>query len=127
MSKWLENNKLCFGVIERDSGKIVAKVWCDLKEFNFPACYRLLDDDEAYIFSSFCKPEHRGNGLAAVMRVELFKALHDRGIRRCCSYTNYFNHYARNYKTRIGSINKSLHLHLSVWGMKSNFTLKRYS
>ena len=54
--------KLCFGV--RDNSRLIAKMWCDLNEFNYPANYRKLAADEVYLYSAFVDPEYRGHGLA---------------------------------------------------------------
>ena len=62
----LRLGRLCYAL--KDGPRIVAQMWCDLEAFNHLPHYRLLQDDEAYLFNAITDPEFRGHGLAPLMR-----------------------------------------------------------
>lgn len=123
---WFAQGKLCFGV--RDQSRLIAKMWCDLDEFNYPPNYRRLDDDEVYLYAAFADPEYRGQGLAPLMRARGYAALRDMGRNRFYSYTSYYNTAARRFKLKLGARNEALRLYIEIFGKWSGtFTLRRYN
>lgn len=126
ISRWLQEGVLCFGV--RDQSRLIAKMWCDPNEFNFPPNYRKLEDDEVYLFAAYSDPDYRGQGLAPLMRSAGYAALRDKGKSRFYSYTEYFNTPARRFKEKLGARNEKLRLHIGLFGKWSKtMTLRRYN
>jgi len=122
---WFGEGKLCFGV--RDGSKLVAKMWCDLEAFHFPPNYRLLEDDEVYLYAACVARDYRGKNLAPLMRSACCVALREMGRSRFYSYTDYFNYPARRFKEKLGAKNEALRIHVDLFGKWSNtWTLKRY-
>ena len=116
---------LCYAV--KDRGKIIAFMWCDSKEFNFPPNHRLLDEGEVYLFAAYTDPAYRNRNLATYMRTRCYEALRDRGFSRFCSYTNYFNMPARQFKLKVGAINELLRIHIGLFGrIDKTWTVRRY-
>ena len=125
LTRWFEKGILCFGIW--DEANLVAKMWCDPNEFNYPPNYRKLDDDEVYLFAAFSDPEYRGQGLAPLMRGAGYAALRDKGKSRFYSYTEFFNTPARRFKEKLGARNELLRLHIGLFGKWSKtLTLRRY-
>lgn len=126
IERWLQEGVLCFGV--RDETRLIAKMWCDPNEFNYPPNYRKLEDDEVYLFAAYSDPDYRGQGLAPLMRSAGYAALRDKGKSRFYSYTEYFNTPARRFKEKLGARNEMLRLHIGLFGKWSKtMTLRRYS
>lgn len=124
--KLFREGKLCYGV--RDGSPVVAKMWCDLKEFNFAPNYRKLADDEVYIFGAYVHPDYRGENLAPVMRAACYASLRKMGRTRFYSFTDYFNSAARRFKAKLGARDEALRLHIDLFGKWSKtLTLRRYS
>jgi hypothetical protein len=117
---------LCYAV--RGGGRIVAKMWCDLEEFNIQTCFRKLGSREAYLFNAYTDPTVRGHSLAPFMRQQCYAALRAMGRDSFYSYTDYFNTASRRFKNKLGAIDESLGVHVSLFGRLSRtFTLRRYS
>jgi len=115
---------LCYAV--KDGSRIVAKMWCDLEEFNFPTCFRKLESHEAYLFNAYTDPTVRGHSLAPFMRQQCYAALRARGRDTFYSYTDYFNTASRRFKYKLGAVDESLRLHVSLFGhLSRTFTLRR--
>lgn len=126
ISAWFREGKLCYGV--RDDSRLVAKMWCDRDEFNFPPNFRKLDNDEVYLFAAFADPEYRGRGLAPLMRTAAYAALREMGCTRFYSYTDFFNAAARRFKAKLGAREEALRVHVELFGKWSTtLTLRRYS
>lgn len=126
LETWLQKGILCFGVW--DQSRLVAKMWCDPNEYNFPPNYRELDADEVYLFAAFSDPGCRGQGLAPLMRSAGYAALRVKGKNRFYSYTDFFNTPARRFKEKLGARNEHLRLHIGLFGKWSKtMTLRRYS
>jgi len=126
INTWFREGKLCFGV--RDKSRLIAKMWCDLDEFNFAPNYRRLSTDEAYLYAAYTDPDYRGQGLAPMMRTAAYASLREIGRSKFYSYTDYFNTAARRFKAKLGAREESLRLHLALFGKWSKvFTLRRLS
>lgn len=126
MITWFQEGKLCYGVW--DGSVLIAKMWCDLDEFNYPPNYRKLTEDEVYLYAAFSDPEYRGQSLAPLMRARGYAALRKMGRSKFCSYTDFFNTAARRFKLKLGARNVALRLHLELFGKWSTtMTLRRYS
>ena len=126
LNTWFKEGKLCFGVW--DESVLIAKMWCDLNEFNYPPNYRKLSEDEAYLYAAFSDPEYRGQSLAPLMRAKGYAALRKMGRSKFYSYTDFFNTAARRFKLKLGARNVALRLHLGLFGKWSTtVTLRRYS
>jgi len=118
--------KLCFGV--RDNSRLIAKMWCDLNEFNYPANYRKLAADEVYLYSAFVDPEYRGHGLAPLMRAAGYASLRELGRSKFYSCTLFFNTASRRFKAKLGAREESLRAHLKLFGKWSTtVTLRHYN
>ena len=125
LASWLAGGKLCFLVA--DGPKIVAKMWCDLEAFSYPPNYRILENDEAYLFAAYADPVYRGRNLAPLMRASCYEALSKIGRTRLYSYTDYFNTPARRFKAKLFARDEALRVHIDLWGRWSRtFTLRRY-
>jgi len=117
---------LCFAV--KEGSRIVAKMWCDLEELNFPPCVRKLGSHEAYLFNAYTDPAVRGHNLAPFMRQQCYAVLRARGRESFYSYSDYFNTASRRFKKKLGAIEESLFVHVTLFGRFSRtFTLRRYS
>ena len=126
LTTWFQKGILCFGVW--DQTRLVAKMWCDPNEFDFPPNYRKLEADEVYLFAAYSDPDYRGQGLAPLMRSAGYAALREKGKNRFYSYTDYFNAAARRFKEKLGARNELLRLHFGLFGKWSKtVTLRRYS
>lgn len=121
----IASGHLCFGI--KVGSRVIAKMWCDLDEFNYLPNRRLLSSDEVYLYGAFADPEFRGQGLAPYMRAMCYEALRVRGRTRFISYTHYFNHSARRFKAKLGAQNECLRVHVS-WGAGSGrtWTIRTY-
>ena len=117
---------LCYAV--KQEHRIVAKMWCDLEEVNFPPCFRKLEGHEAYLFNAYTDPTVRGHNLAPFMRQQCYAALRARGRSTFYSYSDYFNTASRRFKKKLGAIDESLFIHVALLGRYSRtFTLRRYA
>lgn len=122
---WFREGKLCYGIW--DQSRLIAKMWCDLDEFNYPPNYRELAVDEVYLYAAFSDPDYRGQSLAPMMRANGYKSLREMGRDRFYSYTDYFNTAARRFKLKLGARNEALRMHLELFGKWSKtVTLRRF-
>lgn len=119
------DGKLCYGVWDRS--RLIAKMWCDLDEFNYPPNYRRLDADEVYLFGAFTDPDYRGQNLAPLMRAAGYSELRKMGRNKFYSYTDFFNTASRRFKIKLGARNEALRMYLELFGKWSKtYTLRRY-
>jgi GNAT superfamily N-acetyltransferase len=126
LNSWFREGKLCYGI--RDNSRLIAKMWCDLKEFSFPPNYRQLADGEVYLFAAYSHPDCRGQNLAPLMRSACYASLREMGCSKFYSYTDFFNAAARRFKTKLGAREESVRLHLELFGKWSKtWTLRNYS
>lgn len=122
---WFQQGKLCYGI--RDQSRLIAKMWCDLDEFNYPPNYRRLGSDEVYLYAAFADPEYRGHSLAPMMRAKGYEALRELGRNKFYSYTDFFNTAARRFKAKLGARNEALRIYLELFGKWSKtFTVRRW-
>ncbi len=125
MQTWLDGGRRCFAAWE--GSRLVAKMWCDFREFNFKPHYRLLEEEEVYFFAAYSDPDFRGQGLAPALRLQCYAALKSLGHSRFYSVTDYFNPSARRFKEKLGAKNELLGLHICLFGKWSRtITLHRY-
>jgi len=125
LREWFKSGKLCFGA--RTGEALVAKTWCDLDTFNYPPNYRMLADDEAYLYAASTHPDHRGKNLAPKMRSACYEALRKMGRHRFYSYTDYFNTPARRFKKKLGAREQALRIHIDLFGKWSKtMTLRKF-
>ena len=121
----LRDGFLCFAV--KHDGRVVAKMWGDLKECNDPVCYRPLTHREAYLFSAYTDPAARGQNLAPFLRQQFYAALRALGRDSIFSCTDYFNIAARRFKQKVGAEDEALYINVTVMGRFSRrFMLRRY-
>jgi RimJ/RimL family protein N-acetyltransferase len=126
LNTWFREGKLCYGV--RDNSRLVAKMWCDLDEFNYQPNYRKLVADEVYLYAAFADPKYRGRGLAPQMRAAVYASLREMGYRKFYSYTDFSNTAARRFKAKLGAQEEALRIHLELFKKWSTtLTLRRYS
>lgn len=124
LQRWFRQGKLCFGL--RDESRLIAKMWCDIDEFNFVPMHRRLSSDEAYLYSAYTDPDYRGQGVAPVIRTGAYAYLHKMGRSRFYSYCDYFNSAARRFKAKLGAREESLRMHVCLFGKWSGtVTLRR--
>lgn len=125
MRQWMQDGKLCFGAWQGQ--RLAAKMWCDLKVCNHKPSYRLLDDDEVYLFAAFSHPDFRGQNLAPLTRVKCYESLRELGRTKFYSFTDYFNLPARRFKKKLGAVDEAVMLYVSLFQRWSRtFTLKTY-
>lgn len=125
LGKWFREGRICFGV--RVGPDLIATMWCDLRQFNYPPNYRKLTAEEAYLFAAYIDPRYRGQNLAPLMRVACYSALRQMGRSKFCSYSEYLNWSARRFKAKVGAIEDELRVHIDIFGRWSKtLTLKRY-
>lgn len=125
-AEWFQRGRRCFAV--KDGSRIVARMWCDLEEFNFPPSYRKLESHEAYLFAAYTDPACRGRSIAPFMRLSCYGALRAIGRTSFFSYTDYFNITARRFKEKLGAVDESLCVHVNVLGCFSRtFLMRRYA
>ena len=125
LTTWFQEGKLCFGVW--DQARLIANMWCDLDEFNYPPSYRKLAADEVYLYAAFADSDYRGQSLAPLMRAKSYASLREMGRSRFCSYTDYFNTAARRFKHKLGAREEALRMHFELFGKWSKtVTLRRY-
>ena len=120
LREWFGTGRLCFGV--KDNQRLIAKMWCDLREFSFPPNRGVLEQHEAYLFAAYADPEYRGQGLASHMRNACYQALRERGKSTFYSYTDFFNVAARRFKSNIGAKDEALRMHIRL-GKRAGITL----
>jgi GNAT superfamily N-acetyltransferase len=115
----------CF--VAKLEARVIAKMWCNLREFHSPPCQFDLQDDEAYLYAAHTEPGHQGKGIAPFLRENCYKALANEGITNFYSYTEYFNIPAKKFKKKLGARNLALCLYVSLFEQISwNWTLKKY-
>ncbi|MDA0678950.1 MAG: hypothetical protein O3A13_08330 [Proteobacteria bacterium] len=123
-SAW-DDGKKCYTAW--DGQRLAAKMWCDFREYNFRPNYRLLEDDEVYLYAAHTHPDYRGSNLAPELRLRCYDSLRKLGRTRFYSVTVYYNSAARRFKEKIGARNELLRLHISLFGRWSKtITLKKY-
>ena len=125
LRKRIANGHRCF--VAKHERSIIAKVWCDLSEFNYPPCRFDLQADEAYFYAMFTEPGNRGKGIAPFLRTKCYEALAEEGKSNFYSYSEYFNTPAKRFKKKLGTRNLALCLHVSLSKRFSwNWTIKKY-
>lgn len=126
LRRWFGAGRLCFGVW--DGPRLIAKMWCDLDEFNFPPNRRMLNPREAYLFAAYTDPAYRGRGLAPAMRVACYRALHEKGRSVFYSYTDFCNIPARRFKKKLGALDEALRVHMRLGkGRGKTLTLRTFN
>ena len=125
IQRWHSEGKRCFGAW--DGSRLVAKMWCDFSEYNFPPIRRMLEDDEVYLFTAYARPDYRGQSLAPNLRLQAYRSLREMGRSRFYSYTDYFNEPARRFKAKLNARNVELKVYICLLGGWSRtYTLRNY-
>jgi GNAT superfamily N-acetyltransferase len=125
LQKRVADGHRCF-VAKLDT-RVIAKMWCNLREFHSPPCQFDLQDDEAYLYAAHTEPGYQGKGIAPFLREKCYEALAKEGITNFYSYTEYFNIPAKKFKKKLGARNLALCLHISLFEQISwNWTVKKY-
>lgn len=115
----------CF--VAKLEARVIAKMWCNLREFDSPPCKFELQDDEAYLYAAHTEPGQQGRGIAPFLREKCYEALAKEGITNFYSYTEYFNIPAKKFKKKLGARNLALCLYVSLFEQVSwNWTLRKY-
>lgn len=110
----LRRGQLCYAI--KDGERIVAKMWCDLGEINFPPTRRPLAPNEAYLYAAYTDPDVRGQNLAPLMREQCYAALRARGRNVFWSYSDFYNAPARRFKEKLGAIETAVGIHVALFG-----------
>ena len=122
----LDIGHLCYGLFVED--KLVAYMWCDLKEFNHQPYRHLLRRNEAYLYDARVDPGWRGKNLAPFFRHEFYRALKQYSKDTFLSYSDYTNTPAIRFKKKLGARFLKFCLYLNLWGRYSrNWILHEYS
>jgi hypothetical protein len=120
-----DHGHLCFGL--RLEENIVAYMWCDLKQFNFPGYQFNLGVNEAYLYDALVVSNCRGKGLAPYMRIECYRALGSYSKDTFFSYSDYSNTPAIRFKKKLGARFLKLCLYVNLWGKYSrNWVLRDF-
>jgi GNAT superfamily N-acetyltransferase len=115
----------CFAAKHKE--RVIAKMWCNLREFHSPQCQFDLRDDEAYFYAAHTEPGHQRIGISPFLREKCYEALAKEGITNFYSYTECFNIPAKKFKKKLGARNLALCLYVSLFKKISwNWTLKKY-
>ena len=121
----IRRGTLCFGI--KDEGKLIAKMWVNLEEYNSALYSQPLQADEAYLFDAFANPDYRGQNLAPYLRLKCYQAAISRGRTRIYSISDFTNTPARKFKQKLGATNQSLMLYVKLFGSNAKLiTLRRY-
>ena len=116
---------LCFGLLKED--KLVAYMWCDLKEFSHSPCRYILKKNEAYLYDAQVAPEYRGKSLAPYLRNQFYSALKQYSKDTYFSYSDYANSPAIRFKKKLGARFLKLCLYVNLWDKFSrNWVLRDY-
>ena len=116
----------CFAA--KHNERVIAKMWCNLKEFHSPPCQFDLQDNEAYLYAAHTEPGHQRIGISPFLREKCYEALAKEGITNFYSYTEYFNIPAKKFKIKLGARNLAICLYVSLFKRISwNWTLKKYN
>jgi hypothetical protein len=66
--------------------------------------------------------------LTPFMRQQCYAALRARGRDSFYSYSDYFNAASRRFKKKLGAVDESLFVHVTLFGrLTRTFTLRRYA
>jgi GNAT superfamily N-acetyltransferase len=121
----LDLGHLCFGLFIED--KLVAYMWCDLKEFNYPPYRHFLEKNEAYLYDARVAPSYRGKNLASFFRAQFYSALKQYSKDNFFSFSEYTNTPAIRFKKKLGARFLKLCLYINLWGKYSkNWVLRDY-
>jgi len=121
----LELGHLCFGLFIGD--KLVASMWCDLKEFNHKPYRHFLEKNEAYLYDARVAPSYRGKKLAPFFRAQFYSALKQYSKDTFYSCSDYANSPAVRFKKKLGARFLKLCLYINLWGKYSkNWVLRDY-
>lgn len=88
----------CF--VAKLESRVIAKMWCNLRELHSPPCQFALQDDEVYLYAAHTEPGHQGKGIAPFLREKCYKALAKEGMTNFYSYTEYFNILAKKIQEK---------------------------
>jgi len=125
LSHRLDLGHLCYGLFKED--KLVAYMWCDLKEFNHSPCRHILKKNEAYLYNAQVAPNYRGNNLAPYFRAQFYSALKLYSKVTFFSYSIYANTPAIRFKKKLGARFLKLCLYINLWDKYSrNWVLRDY-
>ena len=114
----LDLGHLCFGLFIDD--KLVAYMWCDLKEFNHQPYRHFLEKNEAYLYDARVAPSYRGKNLAPFFRAQFYSALKQYSKDTFFSYSDFANTPAIRFKKKLGARFLKLCLYMNLWGKYSN-------
>ncbi|MGI9316585.1 MAG: GNAT family N-acetyltransferase [bacterium] len=121
----LDLGHLCFGLFIED--KLVAYMWCDLKEFNYQPYHHFLEKDEAYLYDARVAQSYRGKNLAPFFRAQFYSALKQYSKDTFYSFSEYTNTPAIRFKKKLGARFLKLCLYINLWGEYSkNWVLRDY-
>jgi GNAT superfamily N-acetyltransferase len=81
--------------------ELLAFTWCNLAENTFPGDRFPLGPDEAYLFDAYTCPQHRGKGLAPLVRYQIYKKLEQMGRHRFYSVSLRLNKRAIRFKLKL--------------------------
>lgn len=126
LTKRLEEGKRCYGL--KTEGQMAAFTWVDFKEFGMRTHRFLLKENEAYLFDAYTLPEHRGKGLAPVVRYYAYERLEAMGKKRLYSITDFFNVPSIRFKKKLGAKIVELRLLFLVFNRKLfDIRLRKYT
>ena len=122
----LDAGHLCFGI--KKEGRLLAYMWCDLEEFNYPPCRHRLAPNEAYLYDAWVSTECRGLGMAPFMRYESYKAMGEYSRDQFLSYSDYYNGSAIRFKQKLKARKNALYIYFNLRDkIVYNWKLKDYS
>lgn len=125
--KLLKNNNICIGI--KHDHKVVAFIWFDLDECNYPPHRFRLKENEAYGFSLYTMESCRGKGIAAYLIYQGYQLLKSsRNIDTFYSVNEYYNSSSLNLKKKMHARRLKLILYIELFKkLQWKVTLKNYS
>ena len=116
-----------FFLVGQHQDKLVAYMWCDLKEFRHSPCRYILKKNEAYLYDAQVAPEYRGKSLAPYLRNQFYSALKQYSKDTYFSVSDYANSPAIRFKKKLGARFLKLCLYVNLWDKFSrNWVLRDY-
>ena len=97
----LRRGNRCLGF--RRQRDLVAFSWCDLEQCNFRGFQFPLQENEAYLFDAFTLVPYRGQRLAALVRLALYRELAAIGKTRLLSLSYVLDRPAVRFKQQLNA------------------------
>ncbi|MGX1929975.1 GNAT family N-acetyltransferase [Flagellimonas sp. 2504JD4-2] len=112
----------------KNNGEVAAFMCIENNDLTFRKRVFRLEDDEAYLLNMYTYPPYRGLNLAPYLRYKSYELLHEEGVNKIYSVTDYFNKSSAKFKRKLNA--KPLTLYFAVVLFKRfhrTFKIKDYT